>query len=235
LRDARRIFAVSSFTRDRVIELGASADRVCVIPNGVELDSEAQSELREYGGQRILVTVSRLVPRKGHDLVLRALPRVIERFPEVKYRIVGDGPERVRLERLAQQLRIGNCVEFLGRVTETEKHQILKACEVFIMPCRETETDFEGFGISLLEAMSYGKPVIAGRSGGIPDVITDGETGLLIDPTDVDELADRIIFTLENHTDADRLGLTALQRVRKEFTWESVSHRYLSAMTSGEA
>src|SRR5207302_6702485 len=120
---------------DRVIALGVSAERITVIPNGVPEPAESQSVCDSKGASstRALLTVSRLVPRKGHDMVLRALPSVIERFPEVIYRIVGDGPERPRLESLARELRIEGFVEFFGTVTESEKEQLIKDCEIFVL------------------------------------------------------------------------------------------------------
>lgn len=233
LNGAREIFAVSNYTRDRVISLGVDPNLVQVIPNGVTINGNGESSVANGSGKatKTLLTVSRLVPRKGHDSVLRALPRVLKRIPDVIYRVAGEGPERERLESLARELGIEKRVEFFGRVNEGEKDRLFKDCDLFVLPCRESETDFEGFGIALLEAMSYQKLVIAGRTGGVPDVVSHGETGFLVDPDDIDALADRIVQALENPADSERLGRNALQRVREQFSWEAVSQRYLAAMT----
>lgn len=237
LAGAREIFAVSNYTRERVVSLGIGPERVLVIPNGVELNENEERPAPTKGTAtgRILLTVSRLVPRKGHDTVLRSLPRVLEQIPDLTYRIVGEGPERERLEGLTRELQIESRVEFYGKVSERDKEKLLTDCEVFVLPCRETETDFEGFGISLLEAMSHRKPVIAGRSGGVPEVVSDGETGWLVDPADVEELATRIIYAFENESEASWLALNAFQRVQEEFNWQTITHQYLAAMTVGSS
>ncbi|HEY6119855.1 MAG TPA: glycosyltransferase family 4 protein [Pyrinomonadaceae bacterium] len=237
LGGAREVFAVSRYTRERAIALEIPAARVTVIPNGVALRRAEQpsDHTRSAESPRILLTLSRLVPRKGHDTVLRALPHVLRQVPDVTYRIVGEGPERERLENLARELQVEKRVEFFGKVTEIEKEQLLQDCDLFVLPCSETETDFEGFGIALLEAMSHRKPVIAGRSGGVPDVVIDGETGWLVDPANVGELAQLIIYLFHNKREACQVGLNAFERVRDQFNWETISRRYLTAMTAGVA
>ncbi len=235
LAGAREIFAVSQYTRERVISLGTEAKRVIVIPNGVDLNGKEERPglPRKPEAPRILLTLARLVPRKGHDTVLRSLPRVLEQVPNLTYRIVGEGPESERLTGLVRQLRIESHVEFYGKVSEREKENLLNTCDVFVLPCRQTETDFEGFGISLLEAMSHKKPVIAGRSGGVPDVVSHGETGWLVDPADVEALASRIVHVLQNETEASRLASNAFQRVQEQFNWQTIGRQYLAAMSVG--
>src|SRR5262249_54142891 len=132
--------------------------------------------------RRILTTVSRLVWRKGHDTVLYALPHILEQMPNVIYRIVGAGPESKRLRNLTRALGLQAHVEFCGEVSDADRERLLHACDVFVFASRQTPTDFEGFGIAVLEAMQHAKPVVITRAGGVPEIIEDGHTGLIVEP-----------------------------------------------------
>ena len=232
LQGARAVFAVSRYTGQRAIELGVAENRIRVIPNGVDCApvTPAPDEARGERSARVLLTISRLVPRKGHDTVLRALRQVRAKFPEVVYDIVGAGPERGRLEALTQEMELGEHVRFRGQVGEDEKRRLLNECDLFVLPCRATPTDFEGFGLAFLEAMEYGKPVIGGRSGGVPEVVRDGESGLLVEPDDPDGLARAIVSILESPREARRLGENGRRIVHSEYDWDSIAARYLAEM-----
>ncbi len=234
LQGARKIFAVSNFTRAKVLALGIAPERVHVIPNGVELDNSIfdSNENQFKHAPHILLTVSRLVPRKGHDVVLRALPQVIRKIPDVVYWIAGVGPERKNLERLTRELKLEKQVKFYGEVSETEKERLLKECDLFVLPCRENPTDFEGFGLAFLEAMRWGKPVIGGRSGGVPDVIHDQENGLLVKPDDPADLARAILKILESPADAQCLGKNGWLAVRERYRWDSIASKYLMGLSA---
>lgn len=233
LKGAHKIFAVSNFTRDRILGMGIAPDRVRVVPNGVETngDSNIWKENRRDKSQRVLLTVSRLVQRKGHDIVLRALGQVVEKIPTVVYRIVGRGPEQERLERLVCDLNLEKNVEFYGVVNEQKKDELIQDCDIFVLPCRETLTDFEGFGIVFLEAMRYAKPVIGSRSGGIPDIIRDGENGLLVKPDDPDALAQAILAILASPDRTRRLGENGRRTVHERFRWDLIAANYLAELS----
>ncbi len=229
---ARKIFAVSNYTRTRLLGLGVAPERVLVIPNGVELKDDAVCSTRgerDSAYKRIL-TVARLVPRKGHAEVIRALPAVLRQIPNVRYQIVGEGPERQRLEALVRELDLGNHVEFFGQVSECDKSRLVQDCDLFVLAARETPEDFEGFGIALAEAMERGKPVIGGRTGGITDVIMDNENGILVDPDSVPDLAAAMLWILKNPIDAKRLGTNAAQQIREKYGWNRIARQYLMAM-----
>jgi phosphatidylinositol alpha-1,6-mannosyltransferase len=176
---------------------------------------------------RILLTVGRLVERKGQDMVIRALPKIISHIPNLKYRIVGEGPYRTRLEQLAKELGVDTYVEFIGAVEDTELIREYKSCDLFIMPSRESPNDAEGFGIVYLEANACGKPVIGGRSGGVPEAVLDNQTGLLTNPTDVEEIANSVVRLLNDPLLAKRLGEQGKERVLKEFTSNYMAERVL--------
>jgi phosphatidylinositol alpha-1,6-mannosyltransferase len=201
LRHAQRVIVISDFGKEHAIALGVRAARIVKVAPPV--DAERFTPIRREAGH-VLLTVARLVPRKGHDLVLRALVPVLRRVPDVRYRIVGDGPDRARLERLAADLGVAHAVEFLGAVDDVGA--FYRSCDLFVMPSREEEGEVEGFGIAFIEASASGKPVIGGRSGGVAEAVIDGETGLLVDPHDADALAEAIVALLADPVRAAALG-----------------------------
>lgn len=234
------VFAVSNYTRRRLVELGVRRERVHVFPNGVDPQREVTAAEVEELKKRfavddgpIVLTVARLEDHKGHDVVLKALPKVIAKAPRVKYVIVGDGPSRQRLELLVNSLGLEQHVLFRGFVPDEERAVWLAACDVFVMPSRETPYGVEGFGIAYLEAHAFGKPTIGGRSGGVPDVIIHGETGWLVDPNDAASVADAIVRLLTDRELARKLGETAQERVGREFTWSKIVKSMEALMLDG--
>ena len=134
-------------------------------------------------GTRWLVTVARLQQHKGMDTVIEALPAILEHAPDVRYAVAGTGPDRERLEKRAQQLRLGDRVRFLGGIGDQDLPAFYNLASLYVGASRRAERlGVEGFGISLVEASACGLPVIGSRSGGIPEAIREGETGLLVEP-----------------------------------------------------
>jgi phosphatidylinositol alpha-1,6-mannosyltransferase len=174
--------------------------------------------------------VGRLVERKGHDTVIRAMPEVLNRVPDAAYVIVGGGPESERLVRLAEDTGVARHVHLLGRLPRGEMVGLLSRCDVLVMPSRQVGTSVEGFGIVFLEAGALGKPVVGGRSGGIPDAIEEGVTGLLVDPEDTVALAEAITSILADPDLAGRMGEAGRERVERLFTWDKVAERILESL-----
>jgi glycosyltransferase involved in cell wall biosynthesis len=142
------------------------------------------------------MTMGRLAPEeqyKGFDETLMAMPRLLTRFPNLKYLVVGDGGDRTRLEAKARDFDVYDCVIFTGQIPETEKVAHYNLADVYVMP-----SSGEGFGIVLLEAAACGVPVIASRADGTREALLDGRLGRLVDPQNVDELVDAITKTLES-------------------------------------
>jgi phosphatidylinositol alpha-1,6-mannosyltransferase len=230
LLGAERIIAVSSFTGDRVVELGVPKQRVSVVPNGVVLAEPQKTTSAANGDRKVLMTVSRLVPRKGHDTVLRALPQVLEQLPDAIYRIVGTGPELPRLQALSRQLQLDQHVEFYGQVSDSERERLLSECNVFVLATRETPTDFEGLGIAVLEAMQKGKPVVVTRAGGVPEIVDHGRTGLVVEADDPETLARAMVDLLQDPVRASAMGRNAESVVRERFGWNMIAKQYLAEM-----
>jgi phosphatidylinositol alpha-1,6-mannosyltransferase len=239
---ARTVFAVSHFTKKLLVErCRVAEDNIHVIFNGVhpeEFKPGPRSEdlVRELGlqGKKILLTVTRLHGYKGVDRAISALRYVIARHPDVVYLVCGEGADRRRLESLAVHLGLREHVIFAGRVPEGRLRDYYNLAECFVLLSREDwdAPDVEGFGIVFLEAAACAKASIAGRSGGIPDAVADGETGWLVDPNSEYEISRAMLTCLEDADLLRRRGEAARERVLREFTWERISERLITELRS---
>lgn len=184
---------------------------------------------RRYGLQArpVIVCVSRLVPRKGQDTLLKVLPRVQRSVPDAAVLFVGDGRYRGELTRLAVALDVHRDVVFTGGVPYRELPGHFAAGDVFAMPCRTRRAGFdvEGLGIVYLEASAAGLPVIAGDSGGAPDAVLDGETGYLVGGRDMVALGDRLVTLLREDALRARMGAAGRAWVQREWRWDTMAAR----------
>ena len=224
---AARITANSEHTRDRLIRLGVSAEKVAIVHPGVDTaryapDPAAGEGVRRelgLGGRPVLLTVARLAPNKGHGRVLELLPRLREKLPDLVYVVVGGGGLRDALERRAEELGVREMVRFAGSVPDVRPYY--NACDVFVMASTPTAGGAkagEGFGMAYVEAGACGKPVIASTSGGGAEIVVDGETGLSVTATD-DVGLERALSELLTRPDwAQSLGEKARQRVQR-YDW----------------
>ena len=234
LNGAVKILPNSNFTKSKLIEFGISGKRIIVIPDGTDpirfnpnIDSSEIKERFHLQDKKVILTVGRLMERKGHDMVIQSLPQVLERIPSIVYLIAGKGPEEKRLKKLVKDLDLEEKIIFAGFVSDENLPKYYSACNLFIMPSREMkeEGDVEGFGIVYLEANACGKPVIGGRSGGVEDAIIDGVTGLLVDPSSKGEISQSLIRLLKDEKLVIQLGKNGRKRVERELNWENITER----------
>ncbi|MGC4805704.1 glycosyltransferase family 4 protein [Micromonospora sp. DT233] len=183
----------------------------------------------------VVVCVSRLVPRKGQDMLIRALPEIRRRVPDAALLVVGGGPYRATLEKLARQVGVASDVVFTGSVPAAQLPAHYAAGDVYAMPCRTRNRglDVEGLGIVYLEASATGLPVVAGDSGGAPDAVREGETGYVVPGRDVAVLADRVATLLADRELARRLGAAGRAWVEREWRWETQAAR-LATLLAGD-
>jgi phosphatidylinositol alpha-1,6-mannosyltransferase len=206
--------------RLRVVHLGTDPDRFKPGVNPAELRARLGLPNRKT---RWLLTVARLDPHKGVDTVIRALPAVVARFPDVHYAVAGSGAEREALEKLAHKGGVADHVRFLGGVAESDLPALYNVASVYVGASRiANRIGVEGFGISLVEASACGLPVVAGNSGGIPDAVRDGETGFLVPPEDPDALSDAIARLLADDDLAHRIGAAGRRAVETHYNWDRV-------------
>jgi phosphatidylinositol alpha-1,6-mannosyltransferase len=226
---AAAIIAANTFARNKLVSYGIPEDRIHIITPGVDTDifrpgTPDRELVQRYGldGKLVLLTAARLVPKKNHSLVFRALSQVLSEFPNVRYLVAGTGPEQGALAKQVAELGLGDVVQFIGDIPHDRLGEIYSLCDIFVMPNRTTESnDIETFGMVFVEANAAGKPVIGGRSGGTSEAIVQGTTGLIVDPGDPQELATALKLLLGNETLRRNFGASGLARVRQEFSWES--------------
>jgi phosphatidylinositol alpha-1,6-mannosyltransferase len=194
------------------------------------LDATPLRTRLELGTRTVLLTIARLVPRKGIDSVLAALARVRSAVPDVVYLIAGDGPDRARLEQLARSARVDDAVRFVGPIADDELPLWYSLADVFVMPSRSEPPDVEGFGIVFVEAAACERPVVAARAGGVPDAVADGVSGLLAEPGDDAGLARALIELLSDRARRADLGRRARERVLAELSWEVIADATYAAL-----
>ncbi|MCJ9429147.1 glycosyltransferase family 4 protein [Kordiimonas marina] len=232
LNSADAVIAVSRFTARLIHEkYGVPEGRIHLLTNGVDYarfstktDGNARAEFG-LGDDPLVLSLGRLVRRKGFDTLLAAWPQVLKAVPEAQLAIAGDGPLRAELEEKAEAL---GHVQLLGRVEDDNLPALMQAADVFAMPNRTMpDGDTEGFGLVFLEAAAAGTPSVAGNAGGAPDAVTDGETGLLVDGNDVGDVARAIIRLLTD--DSFRADLAAkAQAHAAEEDWPQKAQAFLS-------
>ncbi len=233
---AAAYIAISSWTRDLALtllgELGLDGHgrRLRIVHLGTDperfrpgVDGTALRERFDLANGRWLLTVARLEPHKGVDTVLQALPGILERAPDVRYAVAGGGPQRDKLERLAQKLGVAERVRFLGPVGEQDLPALYNLATAYVGASRRAERiGVEGFGISLVEASACGLPVVAGRSGGIPDAVREGETGFLVPPEEPAAVVDAVCRLLDDPALAGRIGAGGRKAVETYYNWDRV-------------
>jgi phosphatidyl-myo-inositol dimannoside synthase len=226
---------VSQYTRGRFASAFGADAALEHVPPGVDTDrfvpdEVARAELRaryRLGERPVVVCLSRLVPRKGQDMLIRALPSIRQRVHGAALVIVGGGPYRTTLRRLAHSFGVAEHVVFTDGVPGEELPAHHAMADVFAMPCRTRGggMDVEGLGIVYLEASATGVPVVAGRSGGAPETVLDGETGLVVDGWDVGAIASSVSDLLADPDRAARMGAAGRSWVVENWQWRTQAQR----------
>jgi phosphatidylinositol alpha-1,6-mannosyltransferase len=228
LSGASMVFANSDYTARLVAKFGIEEDNIKEVPLGVDYSKfkpglDVSNLIKRHNlaeDEKIIFSVSRLVKRKGFDLALKAFARLDD--SNIKYIIGGSGPEEGNLKQLANDLRISDRVIFTGRIAEEELPLYFNLSDLFVMPSRELKGgDVEGFGIVFLEAGACQVPVIGGNSGGIPSAIEDGQTGYLVEPKNIKEIASKMEKILNNKNLASKMGEVARKRVKEKYNWRN--------------
>ncbi|BDD71661.1 MULTISPECIES: glycosyltransferase family 4 protein [Streptomyces violaceoruber group] len=237
---------LGEYTRSRIagaLTPGAAA-RMVQLPPGVDEKTfhpaSGGDEVRARLGftdRPVVVCVSRLVPRKGQDTLIRAMPRILAAEPDAVLLIVGGGPYEKDLRRLAEETGVAAAVHFTGAVPWSELPAHYGAGDVFAMPCRTRRggLDVEGLGIVYLEASATGLPVVAGDSGGAPDAVLDGETGWVVRGEDPNESADRITTLLADPELRRRMGERGRAWVEEKWRWDLLAEHLRTLLQGGSA
>ena len=217
--------------QDKLIKIapGIDTEHFSITPRDAALVAEL-----DITGSPTIVSVGRLVHRKGQDQLVKALPRIIEKFPQVKLIFVGTGPHQKTIEKLMKKLRVEKSVRFIGRIPHEQLPKYFALGDIFAMPSRSRlfGLEVEGLGIVYLEASACGLPVIAGNSGGAPDAVLPGKTGVVVDGTSEKEIADAAIHLLSDMSRSREMGRTGREWVVSDWRWEIWSKTFNNLFSS---
>jgi Glycosyltransferase len=240
---AHKIISPSHSTKELLEKAGLPEEKLEVIHNGVKPDMlsrepnpDALEKLRREfsirSGEKVILTVARLVPGKGQDAVIKALPKVVKEYNQVKYLIVGEGGHERELKDLADRERVRSKVVFAGPVSHNGVTNFYDLCDLFIMPNKtiKEKENIEGLPNVILEAASREKPIIAGTPGGGKEVVQHGKTGYIVDGENIDEIAEYVLDLLKNDEKSRVFGTLGRRRIEENFTEEKMINRYLETL-----
>ena len=241
-RDVDVVTCLTEYTRGRLAGTLGPSTRLELLPGGVDTSvfrpGAGGREVRArhgLGDRPVVVCVSRLVRRKGQDVLVRALPELRRRVAGTALLLVGGGPDLPRLRRLAAEHGVADSVVLTGSVPWHELPAHYDAGDVFAMPCRTRRAglEVEGLGIVFLEAAATGLPVVAGRSGGSPETVLDGQTGHVVDGRSIASVTDAVAGLLSDPLRARAMGAAGRAWVERDWRWEVIAGR-LRAMLAGQ-
>ena len=206
-------------------KLNINPQRLITVPNGIDIEDIYQKKTsltEKYQGKKIILSISNLIKIKGIDYNIKAIANLKKKYPDLIYLIIGAGGERKNLENSARELKIENYVEFLGLLPHNKTMEYVSICDIFSLPSWN-----EGFGIVYLEAMAYSKPVIACSGQGIEDIIRHKETGILVEPKNINNLTEEMNLLLSNTEKAKEMGERGKKIVMENYTWSQVAAKII--------
>jgi len=235
------VIAVSNNTKELIQSVGVPEGKIRVLYNGVEEEfisnkscpvriTEIRKRYRIPDDSKVLVTVARVLPRKGQDTVIKALSHVLGEFPNLVYLVVGEGRYKDKFKELADETGVSENVIFTGGVAHNEVVDFIDLSNIIIMPNRYWNNKIEGLPNALLEASARGKPVIAGNHGGSVEAVEDGVTGILTDPESVRDVADSLLSLLRDPEKAHLMGENGRKRVLQTHTQQAMIDNYVRAL-----
>jgi glycosyltransferase involved in cell wall biosynthesis len=219
LARADRVTATGTRLAEATLRYVPQGKDVAVVPYGVDLDQFSPRE-RRSDDSLVVGSVGRLSPEKGLNYLLQAMVTVVREEPRARVLLAGDGPERRALERLASRPGLAGRVEFAGEIAHEQVPETLARMDVFAMP-----STWEGFGVAALEAEAMELPVVASNIHGIPDVVEDGVSGILVPPKDVDALCRAVLRLLRDGAERRRMGRSGRELVASRYSWAESTRR----------
>ena len=219
----------STATKDSYSRLDLNEDKFQVIPFGVDINFFKPLNTPKNEEVFQILSVGYLIERKGFKYLIKAVKKVLKEYNNVTLKIIGSGPLKNKLQYLITELKLVNQVKLIGNVSDNELLHLYNSSDLFILPSiTDTQGNTEGLGVVLLEAMACELPVIGSKVGGIPDIIIDNETGLLVNEKDILELSMKIKYLIDNKELRQKLATNGLNRVNKKFSWNQLMNSYLN-------
>ena len=227
LKSADKLIAISKDCYNHAKKAGAPEENMSVIYNGVDTDrfypnkndrKKILEKLSIPANAKIILTVRSLNYRKGIDVLIDAMPKILKNNKNTYLLIAGDGPEKQNLKKLQKKLELEDKIIFLGHIPNEKLPMYENSCDLFVIPSRE-----EGFGVAAAEAMACGKPVVGTTAGGLKETIKHGVTGLLVEPDNFEQLANSIIKILKDKKLSEKLSKNALEKIEKDYNWMNIA------------
>jgi len=238
-----KIVCISNATKQECIKRGVPEEKIIIIPNGISdvfyinsdrkvLKKKLENKINlDLENKKILLSIGRLVERKGfHWFVNEVMPKLIEKRKDLLYLIAGDGKYRSIIENAIKEKGLQEYVFLLGKVDDKTKKLLYNISDIFILPNIPVEGDIEGLGVVLLEAMACKIPIIGTNIGGIPDVIKNNETGLLVEPRNSKKLSKAIITLLTNKELRRKISEKGYMFVKNNFSWDKIAKDFHSSL-----
>jgi phosphatidylinositol alpha-1,6-mannosyltransferase len=240
LKKACKLIANSKNSRSILIDhWDVPIEKIAVLNPGMDANKFVPTEYDKvvrkklgWNDRPVLLTVGRLQKRKGQDMLIKAMPQIIEQHPDVLYAIVGGGEEKDNLKKLVTELSLNNNVQFLSEIPDETMIQCYQQCTLFVLPNRTIGKDIEGFGMVLAEAQSCGKPVLAGDSGGTAETMIIGETGYIVDCSRPEPIALGIINILQHQEKSLTMGKKGREHAVKDLDWRVHINKSVSVFSS---
>ncbi len=235
INNADKVVGISDATCNAGVTISGRKD-IEILPDGIDTESfnpnvNGRGIRMKYGladSYHMIFSSGRMVERKGFRYLIEAMPYVLEKFPDTKLIIGGDGPERKNLEHIAKKLGISEKVIFPGFIPDEDFPKYIKAADVFVLPSIvDSSGDTEGSATILLEAMACGTPVVGTKVGGVPYAIKDGVGGFLVDEKNPYQLAEKIINLLKNRKVSGKMSKVGGEYIEKKFSWDIIAIKYI--------
>ena len=239
-RDVDTLTYLGDFTKNAMLPVIADSSKLVKIAPGIDVKHFSPSEIDlkliekyKLQNRRVIVSVGRLVHRKGQDKLIEAMPEILKKYPDAVLLLVGQGPIKSMLDKLIRHHGLENHVIFTGRIQFADLPKYIQLGEIFAMPSRDRffGLEVEGLGIVYLEASACGVPVIVGKSGGAPDAVIENKTGLTVDGTSSKEIAEAVCKLLSDKKLAKQMGDEGRKWVVENWRWEIWSDKFNKLLT----
>lgn len=238
---SEKVIAVSNYAKSLLMEIGVSDKKIEVVFNGINQKFlnqkqntqkvvDLKKELGIEESDSVLITIARILPRKGQDNVIKALPKIIKKIPNIKYVVVGEGRYKEEFKKLSIDLNLEDVVKFTGGVDNNKIIDYLDMSDIFIMPNRLWNNKVEGLPNALIEAAARGLPVIAGNESGSVEAVVDGKTGYLVDPENIDAISDAIFKLLNDSNRIEEFGDNGINFIKQNFREDMMIKNYIRVL-----
>jgi glycosyltransferase involved in cell wall biosynthesis len=234
IKRSQRLTVVSHAMKDAVVDMGVPANKIFVISMGVDLKERFVPTSHKKRASKKLLFVGRLVEKKGLNILIDAMPRIVSLFPDVQLTVAGSGPLEADLRKQCRSLGLSDHIAFLGSQPQSKLPGLYQQATMAVFPfVRAKDGDQEGLGLVVIEAMGCGCPVIASDLPAIKDSVIHGKTGLVFPPGDSMALAQTIINALQHPEKQKKMAQRAMKKVHNEFDWNVITQKYRACLKEG--